>query len=127
MDQRPAIVVVDDEVEICNLLAEWLGEAGYGVQAAADPAFALSLLERAPMVDLLLTDVVMPGGLSGFDLARRARAQRPDLKVMFISGYSMAQTVQRARDTNEPILRKPFRHHELMAEVSRVLASRARL
>ena len=127
MDQRPAIVVVDDEVEICNLLAEWLGEADYGVQAAADPAFALSLLERAPMVDLLLTDVVMPGGLSGFDLARRARAQRPDLKVMFISGYSMAQTVQRARDTNEPILRKPFRHHELMAEVSRVLASRARL
>lgn len=121
MASRPSIIVVDDETDIRELLVEWLGEAGYTVLAAADPAAALALLERNPAIELLLTDVVMPGGLNGFDLARRAQQRRPSLKVIFISAYSMAEAVLQARPQAEPILRKPFRHGQLVGEVQRVL------
>jgi len=119
MDARPAIMVVDDETDILELLVEWLGEEGYPVVTAADPAGALALLAGDLKVGLLLTDVVMPGGLNGFDLARRAQALRPALKVIFISAYSMAETVLQARSAAEPILRKPFRHEQVMSEVRR--------
>jgi CheY-like chemotaxis protein len=120
-----SIIVVDDETDIRELLVEWLGEAGYIVLAAADPAVALTLLEGNPAIELLLTDVVMPGGLNGFDLARRARQRLPDLKVLFISGYSMAEAVLQARPEAEPILRKPFRIGQLVTEVERVLGAGA--
>jgi CheY-like chemotaxis protein len=121
MDPRPTIMVVDDESGIRELLVEWLGEDGYQVHSAADPDAALVLLDRNPDITLLLTDVVMPGSLNGFDLARRARALRPGLKVMFISAYSMAETVLAARSHADPMLRKPFRHEQLMTQVRRVL------
>ena len=123
MDPRPTILVVDDESGIRELLAEWLGEDGYFVHSAADPAAALTLLDRNPEVALLLTDVVMPGGLNGFDLARRARALKPELKIIFISAYSMAETVMAARSQSEPVLRKPFRHEQFMTQVRQVLAA----
>ena len=123
MDPRPTILVVDDESGIRELLAEWLGEDGYPVHSAADPAAALTLLDRNPDVALLLTDVVMPGGLNGFDLARRARALKPELKIIFISAYSMAETVMAARSQAEPVLRKPFRHEHFMSQVRQVLAA----
>src|SRR5271170_8338023 len=116
MASSASIIVVDDETDIRELLVEWLGEAGYTVLAAADPAIALTLLEGNPAIELLLTDVVMPGGLNGFDLARRARQRQPDLKVLFISGYSMAEAVLQARPQAEPILRKPFRLGQLVTE-----------
>jgi CheY-like chemotaxis protein len=119
MDSRPAIMVVDDETDIRDLLVEWLGDDGYRVVTAADPTAALALLAGCPEVGLLLTDVVMPGGLNGFDLARRAQALRPTLKVIFISAYSMAETVLHARSASEAILRKPFRHEQVMSQVRR--------
>jgi CheY-like chemotaxis protein len=121
MDPRPSIIVVDDESGIRELLVEWLGEDGYAVHSAADPVAALALLDDNPEIVLLLTDIVMPGGLNGFDLARRARALRPALKIIFISAYSMAETVLAARSKAEPILRKPFRHEQFMTQVRRVL------
>ncbi len=121
MDPRPSILVVDDESGIRELLVEWLGEDGYAVHSAADSAAALTLLDDNPDVALLLTDVVMPGGLNGFDLARRARARKPALKIIFISAYSMAETVMAARSQAEPVLRKPFRHEQFMTQVRRVL------
>jgi CheY-like chemotaxis protein len=122
MAPRGSIIVVDDETDIRDLLTEWLAEAGYAVRTAADPMVALALLERDPSIDLLLTDIVMPGGLSGFDLARRARARQPSLKVMFISAYSVAEAVLQARPEADTILRKPFRHAQFMTEVQRALA-----
>jgi CheY-like chemotaxis protein len=123
MDARPSILVVDDESGIRELLVEWLGEDGYPVHSAADSAAALTLLDSNPEVELLLTDVVMPGGLNGFDLARRARVRNPALKIIFISAYSMAETVMAARSQAEPVLRKPFRHEQFMTQVRRVLAA----
>jgi CheY-like chemotaxis protein len=117
--------VVDDETDIRDLLVDWLGEAGYSALAAANPAAALALLEGNPEIELLLTDIVMPGGLNGFDLARRARLRRPGLKVIFISAYSMAEAVLQARPDSEPILRKPFRQGQLTIEVQRALGAGA--
>jgi CheY-like chemotaxis protein len=116
-------MVVDDETGIRDLLVEWLGEAGYAVHAAADPGAALALLDRTPGITLLLTDVVMPGGLNGFDLVRRARARHPALKVLYISAYSMAEAVAQARPAAEPILRKPFRHEQVMSAVRHLLGA----
>jgi CheY-like chemotaxis protein len=123
MNPQATIIVVDDEGGIRDLLVEWLGEEGYHVHAASSPAAALALVDRVPEAALLLTDVVMPGGLNGFDLARRARAVRPSLKVIYISAYSMAEVVLQARPAAEPILRKPFRHEQVLREVRRTLAA----
>ena len=116
-------MVVDDETGIRDLLVEWLGEEGYAVHAAGDPAAALALLERTPGVTLLLTDVVMPGGLNGFDLARRARERHPMLKVIYTSAYSMAEVVAQARPAGEPILRKPFRQEQVVTVVRDTLGA----
>ncbi len=123
MNLRPSIMVVDDETGIRDLLVEWLGDEGYLVHAAANPASALAVLDRVPDIALLVTDVVMPGGLNGFDLARRAQVRRPALKVLYISAYSMAEAVAQARPAGEPVLRKPFRHEQLVTEVRRTLAA----
>jgi CheY-like chemotaxis protein len=125
MDPRPSVIVVDDESGIRELLVEWLVEEGYAVHSAADPTAALALLDDHPDITLLLTDIVMPGGLNGFDLARRARSLRPRLKIIFISAYSMAETVLAARSQAESILRKPFRHEQFMTQVRRVLETPA--
>ncbi len=116
-------MVVDDESGIRDLLAEWLGEEGYRVHAAADPVAALSMLDTNREIALLVTDVVMPGGLNGFDLARRAQALCPDLKVIYISAYSMAEAVAQARPAGEPMLRKPFRHEQIMHQVRQTLGT----
>lgn len=118
---RPTVMVVDDETGIRDLIVEWLGDDGYPVHAAANGAAALALLERTPEVKLLVTDVVMPGGLNGFDLARRAKSIRPDLKVIYISAFSMAEAVAQARPAAEPMLRKPFRQAQLMSQVRETL------
>ena len=125
MTVRPSIMVVDDESDIRDLLVEWLGDEGYPVHAAASPAAALALLDGNPEIALLLTDIVMPGGLNGFDLARRAQVARPALKVIYISAYSMAEAVAQARPSDEPMLRKPFRLDQVLSEVRRTLGPAA--
>jgi len=119
-------MVVDDETGIRDLMVEWLGDDGYPVHAAANGAAALALLERTPEVKLLVTDIVMPGGLNGFDLASRAKSLRPDLKVIYISAFSMAEAVAQARPAGEPMLRKPFRQAQLMSQIHETLCGAAR-
>ena len=125
MAARPAIMVVDDESAICDLLVEGLGEEGYAVHVAPGAAAALELLARTPDIGLMVTDVVMPGGLNGFDLARRAQAAHPALKVIYISAYSMAEAVAEARPEDEPMVRKPFRFEQMLDHVRRTLGAPA--
>ena len=100
-----------------------LEDLGYHVLAAADAAEAGARLAENPGVDLLLADVILPGGRSGPDFAETARRRNPALKVLFMSGYSAEVLMQRgdslARDT--PLLPKPFRKTALAKAVREAL------
>src|SRR5690606_37846613 len=82
------ILVVEDSAEVRRVAVNHLLGFGYRVVEAASAREALVRLAEDGDVELLFTDVVMPGGLSGLELARQARALRPDLKVLFTSGYA---------------------------------------
>jgi len=114
---RHTILVVDDDPDILDYASGVLEEYGYAVLAAADGATALVLLRDHPEIDLLFTDIVMPG-LHGAEVARRACQQRPGLKVLFTSGYA-ADVVPAGR-----LLKKPYRPHQLTQEVALILDAR---
>jgi CheY-like chemotaxis protein len=109
------ILVVDDDPDVLDYASSVLEELGYRVLAAPDGAVALALLERE-RVDLLFTDVLMPG-LNGFEVARRAVAALPGLKVLFASGYSTDLSGAGR------LLRKPYRAQQLGDEVAAMLPS----
>jgi CheY-like chemotaxis protein len=103
-----------------------LEELGYTVLLAASGLEALSLLEQDVAVDLLFTDVVMPGPISGRKLAARAVAIRPRLKVLFTSGYTENAIVHNGRlDPGVELLSKPYGRELLAAKIRRVLDSAA--
>ena len=100
-----------------------LRELGYRVLEAHDGPSALRLLERQEgRVDLLFSDVVLPGGMTGADLAAKARALRPDLKVLFTTGYARDAIVHHGRlDSGVELITKPFAYAELAARVRDLL------
>ena len=108
---RPAtIVMVDDDAEVRIVVAEFLEDFGYHVLQADGGAAALRLLDSVPETRLLISDIRMPD-MSGLELAEIATQRHHDLKVILISGYFVAQQV------NRRFLRKPFRMKELQAAV----------
>ncbi len=82
------VLVVDDEAAIRNLIVEVLNEAGYATIEADNGADALQILQSNTKIDLLITDVGLPGGLNGRQVADAGRGVRPDLKILFITGYA---------------------------------------
>ncbi|AQR75723.1 ATP-binding protein [Sphingomonas sp. LM7] len=82
------VLVIDDEAPVRALIVEVLEEAGYSVIEAIDGATGLEVLRSQRRIDLLITDVGLPGGLNGRQVADAARVTRPDLKVLFITGYA---------------------------------------
>jgi CheY-like chemotaxis protein len=87
-DDGGTVLVVDDEDTIRMLVVEALDELDYTSLQAADAPGALKLLQGEGRIDLLITDVGLPGGLNGRQIADAARLNRPDLKVIFITGYA---------------------------------------
>jgi CheY-like chemotaxis protein len=108
------VLVVDDDPDVREYAVSVLEEFGYRVVAAADGESALEILGRGEGVDLLFTDVVMPG-LNGFEVARLATAHRPELKVLFASGYATDLTPAGR------LLKKPYRPAELQREIEALL------
>jgi two-component system, cell cycle response regulator CpdR len=107
------ILVVDDEPQILELLAEMLTDMDCKVWTARHGAEALQLLERNPHIEVLLTDVNMPG-MSGHELAARARRVRKGLQVLLLSGHE-------SDGRGYPIVRKPLMQRELQAAMSRTV------
>jgi CheY-like chemotaxis protein len=108
--QAPNILVVDDDSEVREILAETLEEFGYGVVQASSGDDALALLEARRDIGMLITDVRMPG-MSGLELAALARRHDAKLKVIVISGYFLPQPI------TERFLKKPFHMQELASAV----------
>jgi CheY-like chemotaxis protein len=117
---RETILVVEDDPAVRTVAVNILEGLGYHVRQAEDGHAALAILQRAE-VDLLFTDLIMPNGMSGQDLLRKAREHRPDLKALFTSGYSEHVIQGRASDADVPLLGKPYRKQQLAASVRSVL------
>jgi signal transduction histidine kinase/CheY-like chemotaxis protein len=121
--ERAHILVVDDDPDVRWITAEDLREMGYIVTEADSGRAALAILERNDPCDLMIVDLVMTG-LSGVDTARLARRTRPDLKVLFCSGYADLSRFEREVG-NEVLLRKPFRP-DILTEAVRTALCRVR-
>jgi PAS domain S-box-containing protein len=116
------ILVVEDDDDVRAYSVEILRELGYRVIEAHDGPSALRLLERQLRVDLLFTDVVLPGGMTGAQVAGRARGARPDLKVLFTTGYARNAIVHHGRlDQGVQLITKPFSMSDLATRVRDVL------
>lgn len=118
-----SILVAEDDAMVRDHLDSNLRALGYAVTAVSNATEALDHLARNP-VDLLLTDVIMPGAMNGGELAEEARRRWPTLKVLFTSGYSRSALIQGGRLKPEVLLlSKPFRRRELAIRVSEALES----
>jgi CheY-like chemotaxis protein len=116
------VLAVDDNPDVRAAVVGQLTDLGYRVEAAEDGETALHKLQSGTRVDLLFTDVIMPGGLNGKELARRAQAIRPGLKVLFTSGFpgtAFSQGLDLAPD--DTLLTKPYRKRELAQKIREVL------
>jgi CheY-like chemotaxis protein len=113
------VLAVDDDPDVLDLVSELLTEHGYRVLKASDPSDALALVARDAEIGLLLTDVVMPGGMNGVELAERVRRRRPKLPILYISGYATAWDPQ---VTHGKLLAKPWHAADLLREVKAALA-----
>jgi PAS domain S-box-containing protein len=111
-----AILVVEDNQALRNLVIKQLTHLGYHTLAAADAEAAMEVIRSDATIDLLFTDVVMPGGMDGWALAEAARAVRQDLNVLFTSGYTAA-AAGTANDLGATLLSKPYRLDELALHV----------
>lgn len=118
------ILVVEDDPDLRSHAAGLLQALGYRVSVAADSHEALEILRRGSKVDLLFTDVVMPGQMNGHDLAETAQAEFPGLKVLFTSGYSDGALFDQDRlRAGIYLLEKPYRRGALARLVHEALAA----
>jgi len=119
-----AVLVVEDDPDVRAFAEAVLQRFGYRVSAAAGGHQALELLEQGMDCDLLFTDVVMPGGMGGRELADAATRLRPGLKVLYTSGYTENAIVHQGRlDPGVNLLSKPYRRDQLARRVRQVLES----
>ena len=117
-DRGKTVLVVDDEPTVRMLVADVLGELGLSTLEAEDGSAALRLLNSDIRIDLLVTDVGLPGGMNGRQVADAARTVRPDLKVLFITGYAENAAVGAGHlDPGMQVLTKPFAMDALAAKV----------
>ena len=117
------ILVAEDDDEVRNTVVELLGELGYRVLKASDAASALAIVSSGMPIDLLFTDVVMPGPLRSPDLARKARELLPALAVLFTSGYTENAIVHGGRlDAGVDLLGKPYTRAALAQKIRQVLS-----
>jgi two-component system, cell cycle sensor histidine kinase and response regulator CckA len=123
--RKHIILLVEDETAVRNLVTRLLALHGYRVLAAEDGRSAATLWkEHKDDIDLLLTDVLMPGGLSGREVAREFTSEKPGLKVLYTSGYNFAEP---GDDTSSApqlnFVPKPYRPDQLLAAVESALAT----
>lgn len=118
-----SVLLVEDDRDVAAATMALLQEIGYATHHASMAQEALDVLRReGAEIDAVVSDVVMPGGMTGVDLAHRIRREYPSIAVLLITGYSEA--AERARGEGITLLRKPFQPHELAEALSEQMAAR---
>jgi PAS domain S-box-containing protein len=103
------VLVVDDEPDLLETATTYLNEMGYTSCQAHDGASAMEVIEQNADLDLIVTDIVMPGGMNGVELAKKARERRPQIKVIYCSGFPADTTTERRLPiVDGPLLDKPY-------------------
>jgi signal transduction histidine kinase/CheY-like chemotaxis protein len=121
------VLVVEDNDDVREYARSVLTDLGYAVREASNAREALSIVESGAPIDLLFTDVVLPGGVSGRQLSDQVAQIRPDLPVLFTTGYTPNAIVHHGRlDTGVSLISKPYTRQDLAAKISQVLRSSAR-
>jgi DNA-binding NtrC family response regulator len=116
------VLIVEDDASVRAIAETMLQGLGYNVLTAEDAKAGLLALERTPGVNLLLSDIALPGGVSGPDMVETVRQSRPELKVLFMSGHGSGIVSQSHRlDRNSELLMKPFRRRQLAQKVRDIL------
>ena len=117
------VLVVDDEKDLVELAVSYLREAGYSVISAGSGSEALQRLEEHPEVDLLFTDIVMPGGMGGYELAEAVVHRYPGVKVLFTTGFARQAGWDPAKFPHSGLLRKPYGAAELLRRLRQLLSA----
>jgi CheY-like chemotaxis protein len=118
------ILVVEDDVMVRKYVITQIESLGYTTLDAANAAEALALIDANPTIDLLFTDVIMPGAMNGRLLADEAQRRRPALKILYTSGYTENAIVHHGRlDSGVLLLAKPYRKSELARMIRMALGS----
>lgn len=115
----PAVLLVEDDVLVRTVTAAYLRECGLDVIEAGDAHEAIRVMEAKMRIDIVFSDINMPGSIDGFGLANWVRRERPDLKVILTSGAGHGAT---AADVDGPILAKPYDHADLERRFRALLA-----
>ena len=117
------VLIVDDEPTVRMLVADVLGDLGYSALEAEDGASGLSILQSRARIDLLITDVGLPNGMNGRQVADAARVIRPGLKVLFITGYAENAVIGNGQlDPGMAVLTKPFAMDDLAGKIRGLIA-----
>jgi two-component system, cell cycle sensor histidine kinase and response regulator CckA len=123
--QRQTVLVVDDEEGLRHIVCRTLQQEGYGTLEAGHGVEALEVLEKVDSVDLVVTDVVMPG-MDGRELGRRLTQRWPTLPILYISAYDVNDIFRRGSPrSSAPFLQKPFPPDGLITSVRQLLGSRS--
>jgi CheY-like chemotaxis protein len=115
------ILVVEDDDAVREVAVEMIGDLGYRVLSASDGRKALALLDSREPIDLLFSDVSMPGGISGLTLAAKAQQRRREIKVVLTSGYPARDGTRLPEYTRFPMLQKPYQRDKLARVLRSVL------
>jgi CheY-like chemotaxis protein len=116
------VLVVDDEPTIRMLIGDTLAELGYRAIEVADAESGLKVLESDVNIDLLITDVGLPSGMSGKEMVDAARVKRPDLKVLFITGYADNAAITNGHlEPGTLVMSKPFSMDKLAARIRSII------
>jgi CheY-like chemotaxis protein len=117
------VLVVDDDLMVREPIADYLREVGYEVLEAGDARCAIDVVEHAEHVDLVFSDVRMPGELDGVGLARWVRAHYPDLPVLLTSGYDGAGWQGGDLGREVRLLQKPYTQDQVLRHIRRLLSA----
>lgn len=120
------VLVVEDQAPVRELAARIIGGLGHSVVQAHDGPSALIALENHPEIDLLFSDLVLPGGVSGGRFVREAQARRPGLMILLTSGYADIFAKDPSLPPGIAILAKPYRKHELVEKLRGLMGERER-